>query len=140
MTQYRFGVVFNLEQSLRHNDPTGMFNDSIKDRQRFLHEVIRFLTEDVCSAKEARAMVNEYEHLIGVLYHQEIIDAHLLELDEPYAKICGVMFAILESIVDILEAVRFYEYCESYMISQPFVHRLSNSNFAILVKHRLRKQ
>jgi hypothetical protein len=135
MTKYRFGVIFNLDRYLKFNDPTGMFTEV--DQKRLLQEIVRFLTEDARSPKEGRAILNEIEYLVGVLHHQEIIDDYIIELDEPYVKIQGVLFAICESIVGMFEDTHFYEYLRETK-EIPKVIPVSRSNFAIVVTHPIR--
>lgn len=138
MAKYRFGVIFNLDRHLKGSDPTGMFTNV--NREKLLREIVTFLTEDIISIPEARETINEIEYLLSVLHHQEIIDDYIFELDEPYVKICGVLFAICESVLDIFEEVRLFDYIRERGTRPVRVIPISRDNFAIVVKHPLRNE
>jgi hypothetical protein len=136
MAKYRFGVIFNIERLLRQSDPTHMFEDV--DRRELLEEIVKFLTEGVDTAQEARKQVNEIEYFIGKLYDKGIVQEHIFSQDEPYVKICGILYAICETIVDMFNDVHLYDYIGERGTRPVRVIPISRSNFAIVVKHPLR--
>jgi len=138
MTQYRYGVIFNIDRHIRFSDQSGMFDEV--DRYDLLKETVSFLTDEVSTLAEARNQVNEVEYFIGQLYDKGIVKEHIFHQDEPYVKICAVLFAICESIVDMFEDVRLFDYLRERGTRPVRVIPISRSNFAIVVKHPLRNE
>lgn len=138
MAKYRFGVIFNIDRYIRHNDPSGMFEDV--DRRNLLEEIVKFLTEGIDNVREARQQINEIEYFIGKLYDKGIVQEHIFSQDEPYAKICGILFAICESIVEMFDDVHLFDYLRERGTRPVRVIPVSRSNFAIVVKHPLRNE
>jgi hypothetical protein len=136
MAKYRFGLIFDLDRHLKRNDPTGMFAEV--DKLMLLEEIVKFLTEDVKNVDEGHARVNEIEYFMNLLYDKGIIQEYIFHQNEPYLKVCGILFSICESIVDMFYETRFYEYCTSYLVYRPKIIKLSRHNFIIMVKHKLR--
>ncbi|BCM95203.1 hypothetical protein [Burkholderia phage FLC6] len=136
MAKYRFGVIFNIDRHIRRFDTTGMFEDV--NRRDLLEELVKFLTEGMENAKEARQQINEIEYLIGKLYDKGIIQEYVFSQDEPYVKICGILYAICESIVEMFEDIHLFDYIRERGTRPVRVIPVSRSNFAIVVKHPLR--
>lgn len=132
--RYRFGIIFNFARHLKMNDPTDVFADV--DQEKLLREIVRFLTEDVYNPREAREQCNEMEYFISLLYDRGIVQDHHFHLDETYVKICAILFAICEAMVDVFDDTGFYRFCQSYVHDKPRVIHISRNNFAIVVRPR----
>lgn len=138
MAKYRFGVIFNIDRHIRRFDTTGMFEDV--NRRDLLEELVKFLTEGMENIQEARQQINEIEYFIGRLNDKGIIPDYIFHQDEPYVKICGILFAICESVVEMFDDIRLFDYLRERGSRPVRVIPVSRSNFAIVVKHPLRNE
>lgn len=131
MAKYRYGFVFNLGRILQQYDPSAMLADV--DRKRFLEEIVRFLTEGIENEIEGRDIISEVEHLVEIMHYQEVIEEYMVLQDEPYVKLCGIVFAICETILNLLVDVRFYKYLDGKRSPTPKVIPLRRGNYAVVV-------
>jgi hypothetical protein len=141
--RYRFGIIFDFGRYLRRNDPTDVFQDV--DLEKLLVEIIRFLTEDDDPLDTESAAIygriNEIDYLVNLLYDKRIIGDTIFHGEESYLKICSVLYAICETLVEVLMDTGFYKFCRSYYKDKPKVIRLSRkrNNFAIVVRPSTRE-
>lgn len=128
--KYRFGIIINFERHVKMIDTTNIFHDV--DLEKLLGELVKFLTDDVVNVPEMYAQMNEIDYLVNMLHDKRIIDEHLFYSDEPYLKICGVLYALSESLAEILIDSEFYKHCNESN-RKPEVIRNGRKDFTIAV-------
>lgn len=134
MLPYRYGMIFNLDRHLRMMDPMRVFYNV--DHFRLVDEIIGFLTDGIENSAQAREQINDISYLMDILYEKEIVPESIFQQNESYVKVCGVLFSICESILQMFEETLFYSYLRKYAFERPHVINVSRHNYAILIKRK----
>ena len=130
--KYRVGVIFNFDRLLKNCDPTAIFADV--SRIKMLTAIVDFLIEGSESEHDARMRINDVEWLISEFYDRGIIGDYLFNNDEPFTKICGILYSMMEKIVDVMVMGGLYRYQWRYEEDDypyPRVYHISKDNYLV---------